>query len=180
MLQSIINYFFSNRDPTITVTLQPSQKFFDGYAYLSILELQGEEFFLPENYHITHIKYQPIDHISSPYPYYFTINYEKFNISPGLSNELEITNKVVEKDLNILCNNNKQYVVMSMCYKHLNPLPSLPLTDIPRFNIILTLEKKSNSESSSSLLTVNTYAYNNISPPLQIENQLFSNKKNIE
>lgn len=160
------------------IILKPTQKFFEGNTLICILQNNGKDYHIPHGYKLKRIDYIPLSKDS--YEYDFSINYHSFNISPCEYTDFKINGKKSYKYLDILSYPNNYYVTIQFCYKHLNPLPKLPLPHIPNFYINLVLEKLPYHQNKNNIvknITLNTYVYHNLKLPLEIEEKMFHNQK---
>lgn len=155
------NYYIYGQ---MKVKLSPSNRFLNGDSLVSILQKNGEDYYLPMNYSIIKIEYYPSIE-SHYYDNKFIIEFTN-NCTINLDNEQQIQ----------MCNidYNKEQCFM-IKYNSLR-LPKLPITQMSNFDIILTIVQNSNKNNYMSL---NTQIYTSTKYPENIEKILFHNKKDI-
>lgn len=155
------NYYFYGQE---IIKLSPCSKYLNGESFVSILQKDGYDYYLPIDYSIIKIEYIP------------AINYHdngyNFVVEFDNKNTINIDSEPQVQICNI--NYDKEQCFM-IKFSSIN-FPKIPISKMSEFEINLTIIKNSNKYQYISL---NTSIYNSIKYPLNIDKILFADRKDI-
>lgn len=155
------NYYFYGQE---TIILKPSNKYLNGNSLISILQKDGNDYYLPIDYSIIKIEYMPSVNYQNP-EYEFIIEFDNNNV-------INIDNEHQVQICNIKYNKEQCFMIK---FNSLN-FPKLPISKMSDFSIILTIAKNNNNYNYISL---NTQLYTSTNYLPNIEKILFADRKDI-
>lgn len=161
-LNEFYNYWYNLE----TIDLKPSEKFYDGKTYISILQNDGIDYvFQDKKYKIIGIKYISLDKKND------NIN---LSVIYGKHDLLNInSNRYIYNKVNINCHKDSYLTIINHNFK--TDLSIL----LPSFYIQLTLQPINDkiNDAQNNNLSLNTYIYDDVQLPKIMEYMIFNEKQ---